>query len=74
MIKKGIGTVELHRTVDQSAWRHFWLTEVMIETGHPLPAENGRSTVRATNKSLTRRLHQLRRLKSAEGLPQTGLN
>ena len=74
MIKKEIGIVELPRTVDQSAWRHFWLANVMIERGKPLPAKNARSTMRATNKSLTRRLHQLRRLESAAGLPRTGSN
>ena len=67
MIKNEISTVELHRTVDQSAWRHFWLSNVMIERGKPLPAKNARSTMRATNKSLTWRLHQLRRLEFSRG-------
>jgi hypothetical protein len=74
MIKKEIGIVELHRAVDQSAWHDFWLTYVMIESGKPLPAKDARSTLRATNKSLTWRLHQLRRLESAAGLPRTGPN
>ena len=74
MIKSEINTVELRQSVDQFAWRRFWLTGVMIEKGKPLPARYARSAVRATDKSLTRRLHQLRRLESAAGLPRKGSN
>jgi hypothetical protein len=74
MIRTEIGTVDLHRSVDQVAWRRLWLTNVMIERGKPLPATNVRPRTRAASRSLTWRLHQLRRLEPATKLPRTGSN
>jgi hypothetical protein len=72
MIKTEIGTAERHRSGDQFAWRHFWLANVMIEKGKPLPAKNARSRAHVTDKSLTRRLRHLRRLESTAGLRRNG--
>jgi hypothetical protein len=58
------GTAELRRRADEIDWRHFWLTNVMIDTGKPRPV---RSVMRARKESLTRRLHKLRRLRSVLG-------
>ena len=67
MIKTEIDTVEFSGSADELAWRDFWLTNVMIEKGKPLPVK----TVR--DESLTGRLHQLRHMKSA-GLTPTRSN
>lgn len=65
MIKTDVGPVESHRSVDQFAWRRFWLANVMIEKGKPLPAKSAGPTMRAIDRNLTRRLRQLRRLELA---------
>jgi hypothetical protein len=74
MIRTENGTVDLHRSVDQFAWRHLWLANVMIERGKPLPPKNVRSRMRTTSRSLTWRLHRLRRLESAAKLLRIGSN
>jgi hypothetical protein len=53
------GTAELRRRADEIDWRHFWLTNVMIDTGKPRPA---RPVMRTRKESLARRLQKLRRL------------
>lgn len=65
MIKTETGTVEPHRNADEFALRRFWLANVMIEKGNPLPAKSAGSTMRAIDRNLTRRLRQLRRLELA---------
>jgi hypothetical protein len=52
MTKTGIGTTE--------AWRHFWLTNVMIDTGKLGPAKLVRREMGIRKDSLARRLHKLR--------------
>jgi len=64
MIETQIGIFELHPSVDRSAWRRFWLSHVMIERGKPLPV-NAPLKIRATQKTLSWRLNELRRLESA---------
>ena len=64
MIKTETGFIELHPGVDRSAWRRFWLSHVMIERGKPLPL-NAPLKIRATQRTLTWRLNELRRLESA---------
>ena len=36
------GTAELRRHTDEIEWRHFWLTNVMIDTGKPMETPAGR--------------------------------
>ena len=61
------GTAELGRRADEIDWRHFWLTNVMIDTGKPRPA---RPVMRTRKESLARRLHKLRRRRSVLGPPR----
>jgi hypothetical protein len=68
MIKTEFGTVERHPSVDQFAWRRFWLANVMREKGKCPPAKNALLTIRVTQRSLSRRLHELRRLQSVAAL------
>jgi len=73
MIKPATGSVRL-RSADKFAWQHFWLASVMIESGKPLPARSASAKMHLTNKGLSRRLRQLRRLKSTAGLPRNEAN
>ena len=68
MTKAEFSTVERHPSVDQFAWRRFWLANVMREKGKVPPAKNALLTIRVTHNSLSRRLHELRRLQSVAAL------
>ena len=69
MIKTEIDTFEFSGSADERAWRDFWLTNVMIEKGRPLPVKNVRPRTPDADESLTGRLHQLRAMESAEVTP-----
>jgi hypothetical protein len=65
-----IGTTELHLRANEIAWRHFWLTNVMIDTGKPGSAKLARREMRTRKDSLALRLHKLRRMRAALDLPR----
>jgi hypothetical protein len=47
----------------EMAWRHFWLTNVLLDSGKP-PARLARREMPTRKDSLTRRLHRLRRMRA----------
>jgi len=67
MTKTGIGTTEPLTSANEIAWRHFWLANVMIDTGKPGPAKLVRREMGIRKDSLARRLHKLRRMRAVIG-------
>jgi hypothetical protein len=63
MIPKEIGTTELRHSPDEIAWRHVWLTNVLIDAGKPSLAKIVRTGI-TRRMSLARRLDRLRRLRA----------
>ena len=51
------GTAELRQSVDGIDWRHFWLKNVMIDSGRVAPTKIARRELR--NNALSRRLRKL---------------
>ena len=64
MIPKETGTTVARRSDAEIAWRQFWLTNVMIDTGNPHPAKFARPAIRTRRMSLASRLHKLRRMRA----------
>jgi hypothetical protein len=62
MTPKEIGIPELHRNADEIAWRHVWLTNVMIDADKPILATRPR--IQRSRESLTQRLRKLRRMRA----------
>jgi hypothetical protein len=60
MTETGFGTTGLRPTGNEIAWRHFWLSNVIVETGKPGIAPLSRREAWTRKDSLTRRLHKLR--------------
>jgi hypothetical protein len=58
------------RNTHETAWRHFWLKNVMIDAGKPLPAEIRRRLV-TRRMSLARRLEKLHRLRATFEPPRS---
>ena len=55
------GTAELRQSVDGIDWRHFWLKNVMIDSGKLAPAKIARRELRKNALSLRlRKLHHMR--------------
>ena len=53
-------SAELRRSVDGVDWRHFWLKNVMIDSGKLAPTKIARRELR--KNALTRRLRKLHRV------------
>ena len=66
MTSKEIGATLTSRNVEEFAWRHFWLTNVMIDAGRPIPEKLARPRV-TRRMSPARRLHKLHRMRAMLG-------
>jgi hypothetical protein len=62
MTPKEIGISELHRNANEIAWRHVWLTNVIIDADKPILATRPR--IQRSRQSLTQRLRKLRRMRA----------
>ena len=62
-----IRTAEPRQSDGVVDWRHFWLTNVMIDSGKLEPRKIARYKMLTRKDSLTRRLHRLRRMRAALG-------
>ena len=62
-----IRTAEPRQSDGVVDWRHFWLTNVMIDSGKFEPQKIARDKMPTRKDSLTRRLHRLRRMRAALG-------
>ena len=69
MASSGNGATQFHRAAQEMAWRHFWLTSVLLDSGKP-PARLARREMPVRKDSLTRRLHKLRRMRATLDLPR----
>jgi hypothetical protein len=70
MTEKEIGAAEIRQPADDIAWRHFWLTNVAVETdGRPLVRAT-RPELRPRKDSLSRRLQRLRQMRAILGAPR----
>lgn len=64
MSETEVGIAGLRRSADEINWRHVWLTNVMIDTGKLGPSQIARLKMPIRRNSLTRRLHELRRMRA----------
>jgi hypothetical protein len=66
MSKPGLDGAHAHHHAAASdiAWRHYWLTNVMIDGGRFGPARLARREMPARKESLSRRLYKLRRMRA----------
>jgi hypothetical protein len=64
MSTRDFGTAQLRPILDEIAWRHVWLTNVMIDSGKPALEKIARPKLSAGRTSLARRLHKLRRMRA----------
>ena len=64
MSTQKFGTAPLRPALDEIAWRHVWLTNVMIDSGKPALAKIARPKISAGRTSLARRLDKLRRMRA----------
>jgi hypothetical protein len=70
MIKTETGATEVSQPADDIAWRHYWLTNVVLETdGRPL-VRTTRPELRPRKDSLSRRLQRLRHMRAILGAPR----
>ena len=61
MSRMEIGTAELRESIDGIDWRHFWLKNVMIDSGKLAPTKIVRRELRKNALSLRlRKLHGMR--------------
>jgi hypothetical protein len=67
MTETGIGTTGLRPTGNEIAWRHFWLSNVIVDTGKPGLVAPSRRETWTRKDSLSRRLHKLRRMRAMLG-------
>jgi hypothetical protein len=67
MIRKEIGTAEVHQPADDIAWRHFWLANVTVESDGRPPVRAPRPELRPRKDSLSRRLHRLHHMRAILG-------
>ena len=58
------------RNTQEIAWRNFWLKNVMMDAGTPLPAKIRRRPV-TRRMSLSRRLEKLQRLRATLEPPRS---
>ena len=59
------GTAELRQGVDGIDWRHFWLKNVMIDSGKLAPTKIAHRDLR--KNALSRRLQKLHRMRAILG-------
>jgi len=64
MSTQEFGTAQLRLALDEVAWRHVWLTNVMIDSGKLGLAKIVRPKMSAGRMSLARRLDKLRRMRA----------
>jgi hypothetical protein len=66
-------TPEGYRGAEEFAWRHFWLRNVMLDSGRPSLARMSRPRV-TRRMSLARRLDKLHRLRAALEPPRSWID
>jgi hypothetical protein len=66
MNKPGFGGAH-HAAGSNIVWRHYWLTNVMVDGGRLGPVRFARREMPARKESLSRRLHKLRRMRAVLG-------
>jgi hypothetical protein len=64
MIKPGFDGANHHAAGSDIAWRHYWLTNGMVDAGKVGPVRLARREMPARKESLSRRLHKLRRMRA----------
>ncbi|MGB7616826.1 MAG: hypothetical protein WBM06_07675, partial [Pseudolabrys sp.] len=62
-----IRTAEPRQSDGVVDWRHFWLANVMIDSGKFEPQKIARYKMQIGKDSLTQRLHRLRRMRAVLG-------
>ena len=65
MFRTETSSAELSQSVDGIDWRHFWLKNVMIDSGKLAPTKIARRELR--KNALSRRLQKLHRMRAALG-------
>ncbi len=70
MTNKEIGAADIHQPADDIAWRHYWLTNVAVETDGRPPVRAPRPELRPRKDSLSRRLQRLRHMRAILGAPR----
>ena len=70
MTKTDMGAGDHVKPADDVGWRHFWLTNVVVETdGRPL-VRVARPELRPRRDSLSHRLQRLRHMRAILGAPR----
>jgi hypothetical protein len=69
MSKTNVPAAGARRPADDIDWRHFWLANVMVDTGGRTPVRT-RPDLRSRKDSLSRRLQRLHRMRAALGGPR----
>ncbi len=67
MTETGIGSSKVNQNASHINWRHFWLTNVMIDTGKPGATKIARHDIPFRKNTLSRRLHKLHHMKATLG-------
>lgn len=70
MTEMGIGTTGLSTASNEIAWRHFWLSNVIVDTGKPGLVKPAPRETWARKDSLSRRLRKLRRMRAMLDSPR----
>ena len=70
MTKTGLDGTEPYTVAGDIAWRHIWLTNVLLDAGKLGPVRLVRREMPMRKDSLARRLHRLRRMRAALDLPR----
>jgi hypothetical protein len=64
MIKAGVDGADHQASRGDIAWRHYWLTNVIVDGGRAGPVRLPRREMPARKESLSRRLHKLRLMRA----------
>jgi hypothetical protein len=64
MNKLGFDGADHHAAGSDIAWRHYWLTNVMVDGGKFGPVRLARREMPARKEPLSRRLHKLHRMRA----------
>jgi hypothetical protein len=70
MRKTDLSAAEAFRPADDIAWRHFWLANVMVDTGGRSPVRTIRPELRGRKESLSRRLQRLHHMRATLAGPR----
>jgi hypothetical protein len=73
MVPKEIATADLEQSADEIAWRHVWLTNVLVDPGRSFPVKIARPRV-ITRMTLSRRLEKLHRMRAALERPRSWMD